>query len=50
MAVARALCDLVRPVKMNYDIHGNTVLHLHLRFLQSQLDDPFRGRQVDLKE
>jgi diadenosine tetraphosphate (Ap4A) HIT family hydrolase len=30
MLVARAVRDHVRPAKMNYEIHGNTIPHLHL--------------------
>jgi diadenosine tetraphosphate (Ap4A) HIT family hydrolase len=30
MTVARALASLYEPVKMNYEIHGNVVPHLHL--------------------
>ena len=30
MLVARTVADLVRPAKMNYEIHGNTIPHLHM--------------------
>ncbi len=30
MLVARALRDVFQPEKMNYEIHGNTIPHLHL--------------------
>jgi RimJ/RimL family protein N-acetyltransferase len=30
LTVARTLCDVLDPVKLNYEIHGNTVPHLHL--------------------
>jgi diadenosine tetraphosphate (Ap4A) HIT family hydrolase len=30
MLVARAVADLLRPSKMNYEIHGNTIPHLHM--------------------
>jgi diadenosine tetraphosphate (Ap4A) HIT family hydrolase len=32
MLVAEAVDSVVRPVKMNYEIHGNTLPHLHLHF------------------
>lgn len=47
MAVARELSRLLRPVKLNYEIHGNTLPHLHV--LPRQTDDPFVGRPLDLK-
>lgn len=30
MRVARAVADLLEPSKMNYEIHGNTIPHLHM--------------------
>ncbi len=29
MVIARAVARVVRPIKMNYEIHGNTLPHLH---------------------
>lgn len=43
MTVARAVAEVVRPVKMNYEIHGNTVPHLHLHLFPRQRDDPYGG-------
>ncbi len=50
MAVAEVLSDALRPVKMNYEIHGNTLPHLHMHLLPRQPDDAFIGRPVDLRE
>jgi diadenosine tetraphosphate (Ap4A) HIT family hydrolase len=50
MIVASKLSRLVRPVKTNYQIHGNTLPHLHMHILPRQPDDAFVGRPVDLKE
>jgi diadenosine tetraphosphate (Ap4A) HIT family hydrolase len=50
MAVAKALHDLLSPVKMNYEIHGNTLPHLHMHLLPRQVDDAFAGRPIDLNE
>ncbi len=50
MAVARAISARLRPIKMNYEIHGNTLPHLHMHLLPRQPDDPFVGRPIDLKE
>jgi diadenosine tetraphosphate (Ap4A) HIT family hydrolase len=47
MLVARAVAELVRPIKMNYEIHGNTLPHLHLHLLPRQVDDPYVGGPVD---
>jgi diadenosine tetraphosphate (Ap4A) HIT family hydrolase len=47
MWVAAALNDLVQPSKMNYEIHGNTIPHLHLHLFPSFAGDPFEGRPID---
>jgi len=47
MSVARAVADLVQPVKMNYEIHGNTLPHLHLHLFARQPDDPYVGGPID---
>jgi diadenosine tetraphosphate (Ap4A) HIT family hydrolase len=47
MLVARALNDELRPKKMNYEIHGNTVPHLHLHLYPRTPEDPFVGRPID---
>lgn len=41
MTVAGVLADLFQPVKMNYEIHGNVVPHLHLHLYPRFLDDPY---------
>ena len=48
MAVSEALNRYVRPVKMNYEIHGNTLPHLQMHLLPRQLDDAFVGRPIDM--
>jgi len=50
MAVAEQLSLLFRPVKMNYEIHGNTLPHLHLHLFPRRPHDAFVGRPIDLKE
>jgi diadenosine tetraphosphate (Ap4A) HIT family hydrolase len=37
----------VRPTKMNYEIHGNTLPHLHLHPYPRASDDPFVGGPID---
>jgi diadenosine tetraphosphate (Ap4A) HIT family hydrolase len=43
MAVARGLARAVAPVKMNYEIHGNTIPHLHMHLFPRTADDPYVG-------
>jgi diadenosine tetraphosphate (Ap4A) HIT family hydrolase len=47
MTAARALARLLRPIKMNYEIHGNTIPHLHAHLYPRQTDDPFVGGPID---
>src|SRR5713226_1385521 len=50
MAVAAALHRTLQPIKMNYEIHGNTLPHLHMHLFPRQPGDAFIGRPIDLKE
>jgi diadenosine tetraphosphate (Ap4A) HIT family hydrolase len=43
MAVARGLANLVHPAKMNYEIHGNTIPHLHMHLFPRTAGDPYVG-------
>jgi diadenosine tetraphosphate (Ap4A) HIT family hydrolase len=47
MSVARALHELLRPLKMNYEIHGNSIPHLHLHLYPRFRGDPYEGRAID---
>lgn len=47
MRVARALHQLLEPIKMNYEIHGNTVPHLHMHLFPRFRGDPYEGVPVD---
>jgi diadenosine tetraphosphate (Ap4A) HIT family hydrolase len=47
MSVAAALDELLQPSKMNYEIHGNTIPHLHLHLFPRFPGDPFEGRPID---
>jgi diadenosine tetraphosphate (Ap4A) HIT family hydrolase len=44
---AWALKQVTGAVKINYEIHGNTVPHLHIHLYPRYLDDPFPGRAID---
>jgi diadenosine tetraphosphate (Ap4A) HIT family hydrolase len=50
MHVAEALANFVRPKKMNYEIHGNTIPHLHLHLFPRFEGDPFAGKPIDGQE
>ncbi|HEV2217921.1 MAG TPA: HIT domain-containing protein [Candidatus Dormibacteraeota bacterium] len=47
MAVARAVKVTLRSPKINYEIHGNTIPHLHLHLYPRFDGDPFAGRPID---
>jgi diadenosine tetraphosphate (Ap4A) HIT family hydrolase len=47
MLAARTVNELFRPTKMNYEIHGNTIPHLHLHLYPRFTDDPYVGRPID---
>jgi len=50
MDVARIVSHIINPIKMNYEIHGNTLPHLHMHLLPRKIDDGFVGRPIDLKD
>ncbi len=43
---ARALKQVTGAVKINYEIHGNTVPHLHLHLFPRTVGDPFPGEPI----
>jgi diadenosine tetraphosphate (Ap4A) HIT family hydrolase len=46
-AVSAAVQRLTGAVKMNYEIHGNTVPHLHMHLFPRYPGDPFVGAPID---
>jgi diadenosine tetraphosphate (Ap4A) HIT family hydrolase len=46
-SVARAVRDAVGASKINYEIHGNTIPHLHLHVFPRYPADPFTGGPID---
>jgi diadenosine tetraphosphate (Ap4A) HIT family hydrolase len=44
---ARALQAVTGAEKVNYEIHGNTVPHLHVHLYPRYLNDPFANRPID---
>lgn len=48
--VAAAIASGLRPDKLNYEIHGNTLPHLHLHLFPRRTGDRFAGRPIDWRE
>ncbi len=44
---AKALKKVTGAVKINYEIHGNTIPHLHVHLYPRYMDDPFPGQPID---
>jgi diadenosine tetraphosphate (Ap4A) HIT family hydrolase len=44
---ARVLKEITGAFKINYEIHGNTVPHLHLHLFPRYVNDPFAGVPID---
>ena len=47
MTIGRALHDLFAPPKINYEIHGNSMPHLHMHIYPRSADDPYVGQSID---
>ena len=45
--VSAAVASIMEPVKMNYEVHGNTAPHLHVHFFPRYRGDQFEGRPID---
>ena len=45
--VSAAIAVATGAVKMNYEIHGNTVPHLHVHIFPRYAGDPFEGGPVN---
>ena len=43
MAIARAVARQAQPIKMNYEIHGNTIPHLHMHLFPRTAGDVYVG-------
>ena len=45
--VSRALATATGAVKLNYEIHGNSLPHLHMHFFPRYRGDQFEGQPID---
>lgn len=45
--VSRALKEVTGAVKLNYEIHGNSIPHLHMHFFPRYPGDPFEGQPIN---
>jgi diadenosine tetraphosphate (Ap4A) HIT family hydrolase len=43
MLVAKGVADVLRPTKMNHEIHGNTIPHLHMHLFPRTAGDVYVG-------
>jgi diadenosine tetraphosphate (Ap4A) HIT family hydrolase len=47
--VSRALAAATGAVKLNYEIHGNSLPHLHMHFFPRYRGDRFEGQPINPK-
>jgi len=45
--LSRAVAMATGAVKLNYEVHGNTLPHLHLHVFPRFVGDPFEDRPID---
>jgi diadenosine tetraphosphate (Ap4A) HIT family hydrolase len=45
--LSRAIQSSTGAVKMNYEVHGNTIPHLHMHFFPRHVGDPFEGAPIN---
>jgi len=45
--VSRAIAAATGAVKLNWEIHGNTVPHLHVHLFPRYVGDPWEGKPID---
>jgi diadenosine tetraphosphate (Ap4A) HIT family hydrolase len=47
--ISNALASVTGAVKLNYEIHGNSLPHLHMHFFPRYPGDQFEGQAIDPK-
>ena len=45
--VTEPVAQTMRPRRMSYEIHGNTISHLHMHLFPRFDGDPFEGGPID---
>ena len=48
--LSRALAFVTRTVKINYEIHGNSIPHLHMHFFPRYPGDQFEAKPIDPRQ
>ena len=48
--LSKALASVTGAVKMNYEIHGNSIPHLHMHFFPRYRGDQFEGKPIDPRQ
>lgn len=46
---SKALKEITKAKKINYEIHGNTIPHLHMHLFPRYMDDPFPRAPIDYR-
>jgi diadenosine tetraphosphate (Ap4A) HIT family hydrolase len=47
--ISMALATITGAVKLHYEIHGNSLPHLHMHFFPRYLGDQFEGQPINPK-
>ena len=47
LKVSMAVASVTGAVKMNYEIHGNSIPHLHMHFFPRYRGDQFEGQSIN---
>ena len=45
--LSRVLKEITGAIKLNYEVHGNTIPHLHMHFFPRYVGDPFEGGPIN---
>lgn len=45
--LSRSLKAISGAIKLNYEVHGNTIPHLHMHFFPRYVGDPFEGGPIN---
>jgi len=45
--VSKALHEVTGAIKLNYEIHGNTIPHLHMHLFPRYVGDAFEGQPIN---